>query len=87
MVELGELEAEENEKFGARAASVCDYVLLVGPRQTQAIFRGLAGEHFPPERIRIVQDLTEATAELRRIVRAGDVVLFENDLPDLYIEA
>jgi UDP-N-acetylmuramoyl-tripeptide--D-alanyl-D-alanine ligase len=86
MVELGELEAEQNEEFGAKAAKVCDYVLLVGPRQTRAILKGLEREHFPRERVRIVRDLTEATAELQRLVRAGDVVLFENDLPDLYIE-
>jgi UDP-N-acetylmuramoyl-tripeptide--D-alanyl-D-alanine ligase len=87
MVELGEVEAEQNEEFGAKAAKVCDYVLLVGPRQTQAILRGLEKEHFPHERIRVVQDLAEATLELRRLVRTGDVVLFENDLPDLYAEA
>jgi UDP-N-acetylmuramoyl-tripeptide--D-alanyl-D-alanine ligase len=86
MVELGEIEAEQNEAFGAQAARVCDYVLLVGPRQTQAILRGLERERFPHERIRVVQDLVEATSELRRLVRSGDVVLFENDLPDLYAE-
>jgi UDP-N-acetylmuramoyl-tripeptide--D-alanyl-D-alanine ligase len=87
MVELGAMEAEQNERFGAQAAGVCDYVLLVGPRQTQAILKGLQREHFPSERIRLVKNLTEATAELQRIVQAGDVVLFENDLPDLYAEA
>ena len=87
MVELGVMEAEQNEVFGARAAQVCDYVLLVGPRQTQAILRGLVREHFPRERIRVVKDLAEATTELQGLVQAGDVVLFENDLPDLYVEA
>jgi UDP-N-acetylmuramoyl-tripeptide--D-alanyl-D-alanine ligase len=87
MVELGALEAEQNEDFGAKAARVCDYVLLVGPRQTQAILKGLEREQFPRDRVRVVKDLAEATSELRRIVLAGDVVLFENDLPDLYAEA
>lgn len=87
MVELGELEGAENEEFGARAAKICDYVLLVGMKQTQDILRGLKREKFPQEKIRIVGDLNEATAELQRIVRPGDVVLFENDLPDLYSEA
>jgi UDP-N-acetylmuramoyl-tripeptide--D-alanyl-D-alanine ligase len=87
MVELGAIEVEQNEAFGVRAAQVCDYVLLVGPRQTQAILRGLEREHFPRERIRVVRDLAEATSELRGLVQAGDVVLFENDLPDLYVEA
>jgi UDP-N-acetylmuramoyl-tripeptide--D-alanyl-D-alanine ligase len=87
MVELGEMEAEQNEVFGARAAHVCDYVLLVGPRQTRAILKGLEREHFPRDRIRVVNTLAEATSELQHIVQAGDVVLFENDLPDLYAEA
>jgi UDP-N-acetylmuramoyl-tripeptide--D-alanyl-D-alanine ligase len=87
MVELGKIETEQNEAFGVRAAHICDYVLLVGPRQTHAILQGLEREHFPRERIRVVRDLAEATAELQRLVRAGDVVLFENDLPDLYAEA
>lgn len=86
MVELGSIEADQNEQFGMNAAQVCDYVLLVGPQQTQAILRGLERRQFPSERIRVVQNLTEATSELQRIVRAGDVVLFENDLPDLYVE-
>ncbi len=87
MVELGVLEAEENEKFGANAARICDYVLLVGIKQTEDILRGLEGQQFPKERLRVVRDLTEATAELQKIVKPGDVVLFENDLPDLYDEA
>jgi UDP-N-acetylmuramoyl-tripeptide--D-alanyl-D-alanine ligase len=87
MVELGAVETEQNEAFGMRAAQICDYILLVGPRQTHAILKGLEREHFPRERLRVVRDLAEATAELQRFVQAGDVVLFENDLPDLYVEA
>jgi UDP-N-acetylmuramoyl-tripeptide--D-alanyl-D-alanine ligase len=86
MVELGELEGKANEEFGAKAAEICDYVLLVGARQTEAILTGLTRENFPKENIRIVGNLTEATQELQLIVKPGDVVLFENDLPDLYSE-
>ncbi len=86
MVELGRIADEQNEEFGASAANICDYVLLVGPKQTQAILKGLERKQFPRERIRIVRDLAEATSELHHIVQAGDVVLFENDLPDLYAE-
>ena len=87
MVELGEVESAQNEEFGARAASICDAVVLVGPKQTQAIMRGLEREQFPPQRIYVVRDLTEATSKLQHILHAGDAVLFENDLPDLYAEA
>lgn len=87
MVELGELESKENEKLGIAAAKICDYVLLVGAKQTQPVLRGLEREQFPQERLRVVKDLSEATSELEKIVRAGDVVLFENDLPDLYAKS
>jgi len=87
MVELGHLEETANKEFGSKAARICDYVLLVGAKQTEAILKGLASEKFPKEKIRIVGNLAEATQELQRIVKPGDVVLFENDLPDLYSEA
>jgi len=31
-------------------------------------------------------DVEHATRELSKIIRAGDIVLFENDLPDTYID-
>jgi UDP-N-acetylmuramoyl-tripeptide--D-alanyl-D-alanine ligase len=86
MVELGELEAVSNERLGARAAEVCDYIVLVGSKQTEAIARGARGKDFAPERLRVVGTLGEATEVLRTVLRPGDVVLFENDLPDLYLD-
>jgi UDP-N-acetylmuramoyl-tripeptide--D-alanyl-D-alanine ligase len=83
MVELGELEAAANERFGARAAEVCDYIVLVGAKQTEASARKA---QFPSERLRVVATLAEATEVLRGVLRPGDVVLFENDLPDLYLD-
>jgi UDP-N-acetylmuramoyl-tripeptide--D-alanyl-D-alanine ligase len=84
MVELGALEGQMNEELGAKAAEVCDYVVLVGVERTKPIVRGLQCNNFPPEKIRVVRDLKGATIVLASIVTAGDTVLFENDLPDLY---
>jgi UDP-N-acetylmuramoyl-tripeptide--D-alanyl-D-alanine ligase len=86
MVELGDQEAELNERFGRQAAAVCDRVILVGPRRTQPIEAGLRAEGFDPEAIDVVRDIAGATDVLGRMTRAGDVVLFENDLPDMYRE-
>jgi UDP-N-acetylmuramoyl-tripeptide--D-alanyl-D-alanine ligase len=86
MVELGPIEAEENARFGERAAAVCDYVLLVGPAQTRPIARGLAAKHFPAERIRVVRSADEVADALAGIVKPGDVLLYENRLPDTYLE-
>jgi UDP-N-acetylmuramoyl-tripeptide--D-alanyl-D-alanine ligase len=87
MVELGSIEQAQNEEFGAKAARVCDYIILVGEKQTRAVLRGVERERFPTARVCVVPGLGEARAELQKVLRAGDVVLFENDLPDLYIEA
>jgi UDP-N-acetylmuramoyl-tripeptide--D-alanyl-D-alanine ligase len=86
MVELGDQEAELNEAFGRQAAATCDHVILVGRQRTQPIARGLRAAGFSPEAITVVRDIAEVTTVLARFTRAGDVVLFENDLPDMYSE-
>jgi UDP-N-acetylmuramoyl-tripeptide--D-alanyl-D-alanine ligase len=86
MVELGELEAQLNRRFGEHAGGVCDLVILVGPARTAPIRDGLAAAGMDPASVYVVRDIAEATALLGRLTRAGDVVLFENDLPDTYAE-
>lgn len=86
MVELGVEQDDWNEKFGAKAAQACDFVILVGSRQTAAIRLGLEGAGFAADRLISVRNLNDGLEALKGIVRAGDVVLFENDLPDLYEE-
>ena len=87
MVELGERHEAEHEALGRRAAQVCDTVVLVGPRRTAPILAGLRAAAFPSERVVVVTTLAEATERLATLLGPGDVVLFENDLPDTYDEA
>ena len=61
-------------------------VILVGPRRTRAIAQGLTSAGFAPERLIVTRDLGEATEQLRGLLQRGDAVLFENDLPDNYVE-
>ena len=86
MVELGDEQEVWNERLGVKAAATCDYVILVGTRQTAPIRRGLEAQGFAPDRLIAVKNLNDGLEALKGIVRAGDVVLFENDLPDLYDE-
>jgi len=86
MVELGEEEESLNERFGRQAADVCDHVILVGPERTKPIARGLREGRFDPGAITVVRDIGGATEVLAGLTRAGDVILFENDLPDMYAE-
>jgi UDP-N-acetylmuramoyl-tripeptide--D-alanyl-D-alanine ligase len=86
MVELGEREQEENQAFGSRAAEVCDLVVLVGEERARPILAGLQAASFPESQIHVVANTTAAQELLARTTRRGDVVLFENDLPDLYAD-
>jgi UDP-N-acetylmuramoyl-tripeptide--D-alanyl-D-alanine ligase len=84
MVELGDQQDAENERFGAAAAEVCDVVVLVGEEQTAPVRRGLERAGFAADSVRVVADSGGAQLLLSESSRAGDVILFENDLPDLY---
>ncbi|MGH2754576.1 MAG: UDP-N-acetylmuramoyl-tripeptide--D-alanyl-D-alanine ligase [Actinomycetota bacterium] len=83
MVELGDLQATANEEFGRRAALTADTLIVVAPLNRDAIVSGAKSVRSDVELI-IVDSLKEATARLRDVLGAGDVVLFENDLPDQY---
>ena len=84
MIELAEREEAENRAFGRKAADVCDEVILVGPERARPVLAGLREQGFPAERTHVVGSLDEATARLHGMIGPGDVVLFENDLPDQY---
>ncbi len=86
MVELAEREQDENRAFARMAAGVCDEVVLVGHDRAAPLLAGLREGGFPPERTHVVRSLAEATDRLKGILRSGDIVLFENDLPDQYDE-
>ena len=86
MVEQGEGEADINRAFGRQMAAAAHVVLLVGKKRSVPIHEGLTEGGMREENIHVVASLEEATQLLARISRPGDVVLFENDLPDNYNE-
>ncbi len=86
MVELGDKEYEYNFEFGRQAASSCDYIILVGEKQTLPIKKGLEDKKFDENKLYVAKDLNDALAKMREITVAGKwTVLLENDLPDLYL--
>lgn len=86
MIELGDLQEEANFEFGKQIAKVCDYVILVGKKQTLPIQQGLEVSTYDQERLIIVKDIYEAFEQLRTFIQKEDIVLIENDLPDNYNE-
>lgn len=86
MVELGEKQDECNKQFGKNAAEVCDFVILVGKKQTQSIKNGLDEVGYPEEKVYIADTVGEAITKAYGL-NSGDakkVILLENDLPDNY---
>ncbi len=86
MVELGDREAEENHAFGKVMAGIADVVFLVGPKHTKPIYDGLIEGGFSEDAIQVFRSLSEASEALWKLAHPGDVVIFENDLPDNYNE-
>jgi UDP-N-acetylmuramoyl-tripeptide--D-alanyl-D-alanine ligase len=86
MIELGSVEDDENYKFGQHMAEVCDYIVLVGKKQTESIYKGLVDAGFDKEKIYVSDNLNDG-AQKAFGLNAGNqqkIVLFENDLPDNY---
>jgi UDP-N-acetylmuramoyl-tripeptide--D-alanyl-D-alanine ligase len=86
MIELGEKQEELNTKFGEYMSDSCDLVILVGKKQTAPIKVGLDNKNYPEEKIYIAKDLKDALEKMYSVVEKDDVVLLENDLPDIFNE-
>lgn len=85
MVELGEKEDEYNAEFGRQAAGVCDYIILVGEKNSASIKRGALEAGFSPDKLFVKSTLNEATALMYELDAGRQkVILLENDLPDNY---
>jgi UDP-N-acetylmuramoyl-tripeptide--D-alanyl-D-alanine ligase len=82
MVELGTLQAQENRSFAARVGQVASDLVVVGRTNRRALLRGAAGRGGAD--VRSVATRDQAVAWVRRNLGPGDVVLYENDLPDHY---
>jgi UDP-N-acetylmuramoyl-tripeptide--D-alanyl-D-alanine ligase len=85
LVELGHVEDQENRSYGEHAARVCSEVIVMDARPAAALCAGLRAGGLAAQHIHVVRSLDDATALLRQLTRAGDVVLFANDLPDTYL--
>jgi len=85
MVEMGERQWAENKTLGGHIAEHgIDLAILIGDEQTEAIREGLTEAQYPEERVKVFSSLFEAQDFLKQTLRSGDVVLYENDLPDQY---
>lgn len=84
LIELGSYEHEANYNFGKQLAEVCDYVIIVNQVNKQQISDGLKDAGFDETKIIYALSLLDAKLKIKDLAEKGDVILFENDLPDNY---
>lgn len=80
MVELGPIQASENQALARDAASVATDLVVVGRTNRSALLAGAIEAGLTS--VIVVRTREEAVEWVRENLAAGDAVLYENDLPD-----
>ena len=84
LVELGKDEAFANYEMGKAVAAVADIMIVIGRHNGDMLIKGWLESGRSGEDAFFAKSLAKGNEKLNEIMRAGDVVLFENDLPDTY---
>ena len=84
LVELGKIERLANYEFGERMASVADLVVIVNKQHYLSIRQGLLDKNFDENKILQAQTFQDAQKIISELIMKGDIILWENDLPDNY---
>ena len=83
-VEMGDSQYRNNKALGVNIAAAADIAIVVNRVNRDAIVEGLGEAGFAAEKIIQTDSFAEASAYLATTMRAGDVILYENDLPDSF---
>lgn len=84
LVELGKIENVANFEMGKTLAKHADKVIIIGVHNAVMLINGLVEGGMDRENIIFAKTLKKGNELLNELMKEGDVVLFENDLPDNY---
>ena len=84
MIELGKRENLANYEFGKLLGVKADKVIIIGKHNAEMLIKGMLEVGMARENIMFAKSLYKGNVLLNEILQKGDVVLFENDLPDTY---
>lgn len=84
MIELGDKQYELNEVLGEKIAECADVAIIVGEYNKDALLNGIKQGNMNNDNVHAVASFNEAQRVLASIAKAGDTVLYENDLPDTF---
>lgn len=83
MVELGAIHSEAHKTIGSYAAEVCDVVIVVQGKRIPTFVDAIKNKG-KGQSMQEVNTFAEAEKWISKNAKSGDVILLENDLPDLY---
>ena len=84
LVELGKQENVVNFELGKTLSKHADKVIVIGKHNAEMIINGLIDGGMEKENIKFAKNFNKGNLILNEMMQEGDVVLFENDLPDNY---
>ena len=84
MIELGDRREELNEKLGEHIGRNADIAIIVNEYNREPLVKGVLSTGFDEKNLHAVDSFAEAQKLLSGILRSGDTILYENDLPDSF---
>ncbi|MEM7651415.1 MAG: UDP-N-acetylmuramoyl-tripeptide--D-alanyl-D-alanine ligase [Pseudomonadota bacterium] len=83
MVEMGKIHDDAHKKIGLYAGEVCDIAIVVKGKRIPTFIEGFK-QTGGSKTLQTVESFDEAQKWVAKNKKDGDVVLIENDLPDIY---
>lgn len=84
MIELGDRREELNEQLGQHIGNNSDIAIIVNAYNRDALVQGILSTGFDKNNLHIMDDFNASQQFLSTMLRPGDVILYENDLPDSF---
>lgn len=84
MVELGSEQENLNRQLGEHIGNNVDIAVIVGVYNRKPLAEGIIATGFDKKNLHIVDTFADSQTLLSKILKSGDTVLYENDLPDSF---
>lgn len=84
MIELGEQQFNLNYNFGKKFSTCVDIAIIVGNYNKEPIGKGAMEGGMDESKIIFASTFADAQNHLSQILKPGDTILYENDLPDTF---
>jgi UDP-N-acetylmuramoyl-tripeptide--D-alanyl-D-alanine ligase len=85
LAETGSVQDEVHRSLGKELAKSADLVILIDTTSTRSVIKGLHEAKFPKNNIFVFPSSVAAHQELQKMTKSGDVILFQNDWPEIYL--